>query len=111
MWKANGRFNSMLMAEIMRIARETPPGTTLEFRDLPNHNFSWHTNGPEPVSVYTLNAACTISLVKIEAPEKDLRVVVVSQKPVREPFSSIQLVAEPSASQRAIVRAKITSAD
>ena len=110
-WKANGRFNSMLMAEIMRIARETPPGTTLEFRDLPNHNFSWHTNGPEPVSVYTLNAACTISLVKIEAPEKDLRVVVVSQKPVREPFSSIQLVAEPSASQRAIVRAKITSAD
>ncbi|MEO6708824.1 MAG: hypothetical protein ABI054_04365 [Planctomycetota bacterium] len=109
-WKANGTFNSMLMAEIARIAREAPAGTTLEFRELPNHNFSWHTNGPEPVSVYTLNAACTISLAKIEAPEKDLRVVVVSQKPVREPFASIRLVSETLEDRRVVVRAKITSA-
>jgi hypothetical protein len=109
-WKTNGRFNALLMTEIARVAREVPAGSMLEFRDLPNLNFSWHTRGPEPTSAYTINQASTISWVELAQPDKALRVEVPTQKPVRGTVQSIRMDWEKSTPERIVVHSTVSLA-
>jgi hypothetical protein len=109
-WRENAKFNGVVMSEISRMAASAPAGSTLEFIDLPNQNFSWHQHGPEPFSPFTINVAGTVSWVKLVQPDRELRVVVKSQRTVQGPVSSIRMVAERAEDQRTIVYSTVTLA-
>lgn len=90
-WLDSGRFNSMLLDEVARIAREVPANRKLEYVDLPNLNLNWQKHGPRPDSVFTANEASLRSWTRLTAPEKGLRVDLISQKPLLGPVDRVTL--------------------
>ncbi len=110
-WTENGKFNTLMMTELARVAAEAPAGTTLRFHDMPSMNLTWQKQGPAPVSVYTINTASTQAWLRRVAPDKGLKFELIGSRPVQWPVAEIRMEIEPAVDGRAVVRTRVTAGE